>query len=194
MTTSKIEDKYENPIDVLAYKLCTYIEPLFAMIKATPNNITTISLLCGLLCVYYMNINKYYAFTFYWLSYIFDCLDGYYARKHNMLSKLGDMYDHYSDLFKHVLIYHMLYKKLDKKKFIQFNTFLASIGIGLFIQMGCQEKKYEEKIGEEEAKRKSGYLGSFKPLCSNPEIVARYSRFFGVGTVTLLFSIYILLI
>jgi len=35
----------------------------------------------------------------YLISYMFDCWDGYYARKYNMESKFGDYYDHVSDMF-----------------------------------------------------------------------------------------------
>lgn len=193
----KLDDKYENPIDVLSYKLCEIVDPAFAAVKATPNHITTISLIFGLLCVYYMNPkhkNKQLAFACYWLSFFFDCLDGYHARKHKMLSKVGDMYDHYSDMIKHILIYYMLYINLTKKKFIYFNLIVGIVFIGLLVQMGCQEKKYEEKIGSSQAKCKSGYLGMFKLLCTNPEVVTKYSKFFGVGTITLIFSIFILMI
>jgi phosphatidylglycerophosphate synthase len=199
---TKIDDKYENPIDVIAYDLCKYIEHFFKLINATPNNITTISLLFGLLCVYFMilskkktkRVYKIYAFIFYWLSFLFDCLDGYYARKYKMYSKLGDKYDHYSDLVKHLLIYYVLMTRLNKKFIIIFNILLITIFVGLIIQTGCQEKKYSEKIGEKESKNNSSYLRMFIPLCKDPELILKYSKYFGVGTITLLFSIFILLI
>lgn len=203
---SKIDDKYENPIDIIAYKICEYLDPIFYKLNFTPNNITTLSLIFGLLSVYFIlkiekskNNNlkfayKTYAFIFYWLSFLFDCLDGHYARKYKMLSQLGDKYDHYSDLVKHLLLYIVLISKLSKKYIITFNITLLIVFIGLLVQTGCQEKKYEEKIGEKESKLKSGYLRIFIPLCRNPELITKYSKFFGAGSITLLFSIFILLI
>lgn len=198
---SKIDDRYENPIDIFAYKICEYLDPIFYKLNFTPNNITTLSLIFGLLSVYFIlkidymkKSYKIYAFIFYWLSFLFDCLDGHYARKYKMLSQLGDKYDHYSDLVKHLLLYIVLISKLSKKYIITFNISLLIVFIGLLIQTGCQEKKYEEKIGEKESKLKSGYLRIFIPLCRNPELITKYSKFFGAGSITLLFSIFILLI
>lgn len=195
MSNTKIEDKYENPIDVVAYKLCDVVDPVFEAIKATPNQITTLSLILGLLCVYYMHPkhkNKNLAFACYWLSFFFDCLDGYHARKHKMFSKFGDKYDHYSDFVKHLLIYAMLYVNLQKKIFIYFNLIVGFVFIGMLVQTGCQEKLYAQTLGEEEAQKHSSYLSAFKSLCPNPETITKYSKFFGVGTVTLIFSIFIL--
>lgn len=197
MSNSKIDSKYENPIDILMYNISAYIEPFFLKLNMTPNHITTLSLLCGLLCVYYLDINHTnlaLAFTFYILSFLFDCLDGYYARKNNMLSKLGDMYDHYSDLIVHAMIYYMLYKRLSKKRFIYFNVLLIILLAGLALQMGCQEKLYEKKIGKRASNKNSSYLKALKPLCKNPEKTMVITRFFGCGTTTLLFALFILLI
>lgn len=197
MSHSKIDSKYENPIDILMYNISAYIEPFFLKLNMTPNHITTLSLLCGLLCVYYLDIkhtNLALAFTFYILSFLFDCLDGYYARKNNMLSKLGDMYDHYSDLIVHLMIYYMLYKRLSKERFILFNVLLIILLFGLAVQMGCQETLYEKKIGKRATNKNSSYLKALKPLCKNPEQTMLISRFFGCGTTTMLFALFILLI
>ena len=195
---TKLDPKYENPIDNIMYKISGQIEPFFKSIHSTPNNITTLSLICGLLCVYFLNneenVNKYLAFIFYLLAFLFDCLDGYYARKNNMMSKLGDMYDHYKDITIHILIYYTLYNRLSKPNFMVFNLLLVIIGTGLSVQMGCQEKKYEDTIGSDNANVNSGFLGSFKLLCKNPNSTMKITRYFGVGTITLLFALFILLI
>lgn len=194
---SKIDSKYENPIDIIMYKISAHIEPYFLKLNMTPNHITTLSLICGLLCVYYLDVktsNIGLAVTFYMLSFLFDCLDGYYARKNNMLSKLGDMYDHYTDLLVHIMIYYMLYKRLSKDRFIYFNVLLVILLVGLAVQMGCQEKKYEEKVGKDKSKKHSSYLNILKPLCVNPDKTMLISKFFGSGTTTILFAIFILLV
>ena len=57
--------------------------------------------------------NKYIIGTILWfLSYYFDCADGKMARKFKMISKFGDIYDHTSDIIKHLLLFYVLYKKL----------------------------------------------------------------------------------
>lgn len=41
----------------------------------------------------------------YVLSYVFDCIDGQYARLYGMTTDFGDMYDHISDVVVTVLVY-----------------------------------------------------------------------------------------
>ncbi len=54
----------------------------------TPNTITFFSLLTGLFSIYYLYINEYKkASVYYFISYIFDCIDGRLARTYNMQSK-----------------------------------------------------------------------------------------------------------
>ena len=34
------------------------------------------------------------------VGYFFDCMDGHFARKYNMVTEFGDMYDYITDLSK----------------------------------------------------------------------------------------------
>jgi hypothetical protein len=88
----------------------------------------------------------------------------------------------------------MLYKRLSRERFIYFNVLLVILLIGLAVQMGCQETLYEKKIGKKASNKHSSYLKALKPLCKNPEKTMLITRFFGCGTTTMLFAIFILLI
>ena len=46
----------------------------------------------------------------YLTRYIFDCIDGFYARKYNMTTVFGDWYDHISDILINLIyIYDIIY-------------------------------------------------------------------------------------
>ena len=99
----------------------------------TPNILTTISLIfCGISALLLINRNYLLAAFMYLISYYFDCMDGHFARKYNMVTKFGDYYDHFADITKVILILYVLYN-IDSKKFfiiipfIILFIFLASV-------------------------------------------------------------------
>ena len=95
----KIPEESDNPIDNFILKIVDPLCPLFKALHFTPNGITTISLVFGLLSAYLLYKGHPYLFgiTFF-ISYFFDCMDGYYARKYNMVTRFGDIYDHVKDI------------------------------------------------------------------------------------------------
>ena len=111
MSGRKIEEKYENPFDNIIIDFAEKINPIFKKFNFTPNMLTTLSLIFGILSPYFIYI-KYYnlAAFFYLLSYMFDCFDGNYARKYNMVTDFGDLYDHIGDLFKYILFIYIFCK------------------------------------------------------------------------------------
>ena len=67
--------------------------------------ITTIGNVFRILVLFLMYKRRFRLAAVMWLvSYYFDCLDGYVARKYKMASKWGSMYDHVSDIIIAVLI------------------------------------------------------------------------------------------
>ena len=96
----KLPNELENPFDNLVYVFVERLSPLFYHFGLTPNSITSLSLLCGIYSAFLLFKKSYFlSILFYLISYIFDCLDGYNARKYKMMSKFGDYYDHISDTF-----------------------------------------------------------------------------------------------
>ena len=87
--------RFQNPIDTILIDCGSYLSPLFRHLHFTPNTLTSISAIFGFMSVYKM-YNKDYkqAGMLYFISYMFDCFDGFYARKYNMVTKYGDFYDH----------------------------------------------------------------------------------------------------
>lgn len=65
-------------------------------LKLTPNILTTLSLLCGLLAVFFLFDNYGWFFLFALLHFFFDSIDGVVARL-SAPTSFGDYYDHLTD-------------------------------------------------------------------------------------------------
>ena len=97
----------------------------------------------------------------FFISYIFDCFDGFYARKYNMISNFGDLFDHFRDLTINSVVYFLLFKKYWKLNTMQ--RYLPFIVIIIFVAMqihiGCQEVYYDSNVSG------SKFLSIFKSIC-----------------------------
>ena len=109
---SKVGIEYENPIDNMCYDLAKSMLPYFRSMNFTPNGITTLSLLFGLAAICFLYNKQFIPFAImYIISHFFDCLDGAYARKYDMVTDFGDWYDHITDWLVYSTIIYILYKK-----------------------------------------------------------------------------------
>ena len=170
----KIPAELDNPIDNQIVKVCARVAPWFKAWHFTPNHITTLSLGTGLYAAYLFK-QEYYrcAAGLFALSYFFDCLDGYYARKYNMVTTFGDYYDHISDATKFMVLMVVFYTKCPN-----FSSYVA-IGFLLFfglmsVHVGCTEQLHDQEDH-------SPSLSVFKHLCSNHQRI-HWAKFFGPGT------------
>jgi phosphatidylglycerophosphate synthase len=184
----KLPPSLECPIDTLFIDISDVISPIFKKLNFTPNDITTLSLVFGICAIVSLIKHKFlYTGVFYLLSYFFDCMDGYYARKYNMVSKGGDSYDHYKDwTVDGLLILILLYQK-------------RIYGVSLFVikslcacvMLGCQEKYYD--------KDESPTLGITKSatVCTNKDDSInklQYIRYAGVGSMYMVVILYFILL
>lgn len=142
---SKIPSNLDNDIDVELIQISDKLSPSFKAVGMTPNGITTLSLITGLISVYMIYKNKpIYGVLMYTLSYFFDCMDGYYARKYNMTSKFGDMYDHIKDMTVGLLMAGvLLYRNRHRPYIICIVLLIMYLMLDLTRKvMGCQEIYY----------------------------------------------------
>ena len=188
---NKLPRHLDNPIDNWILDICEKLDPFFVKCNMTPNKLTTISGYFGLLSVYCLyNKIKYLPGIFYFISYMFDNADGQYARRHNMVSKFGDYYDHLKDWSIMFMIFYVLYKK-------------GNMYLGIFIfalslsgsHIGCQEHYYRQNNPDKEH---SDTLSWCRYLCpfentetddTRLENAMGYTRYFGLGTSNLLVSV-----
>lgn len=72
---------------------------IYTLFNLTPNMITILNgLIVTSFLLYYLIINKFiFSFPLLFLRNILDGIDGYLARKYNLVSKKGEIYDHISD-------------------------------------------------------------------------------------------------
>jgi len=143
---NKIDKKYDNPFDIMLYRIIDKQLYWYYLYNFTPNMITTLSLLSALSGLYLFYKDKYIlGGLLFLLGYYFDCTDGKYARKYNMVTKFGDYYDHISDLIKIIILIIIVYKKSKSKKIF---IILFIIGLLLFICttifFQCQEIIYNK--------------------------------------------------
>jgi phosphatidylglycerophosphate synthase len=173
----KISLTNENPIDKIIYKFVEiHSEQLNDL---TPNMITTISVIFGLISLYCFKKESFKtsALTFF-LSYVYDCLDGYHARRKNMETKFGDYYDHLTDwILMFGILYLMRGKLIHSKYYCLLKVMLIIISTGCLIHIGCQELMINSKF-----KGMGESLNFTKQYCKNPKKMIKYSKFFGCGT------------
>ena len=191
MSGRKIKKEYENPIDNIIIDTTNTLNPIFYTLQFTPNILTTISLILGLLSSLLI-YNNYYSSggILFFISYMFDCYDGNYARTYNMASDFGDLYDHIGDLIKFsVFIYVFLkIKHISLKKIKRIILILIILGVLMLWHLGCQELNYKINTNSNKS-----VLNKLEVLCYKKEDI-KYSRYFGCGTFALVISIYIIFI
>ena len=178
----KIPHNLDNPFDNFFIELSDITSPYAYNLGMTPNMITTLSnVACIITILLLLNANYYWAAFFVLISYYFDCMDGFMARKYKMTSVFGDYYDHISDFVKFVALLATLYY-INHEKFYTIIPIIILLGIMMTIHMGCQELLYE--------KNESDTLKPAEKLCPVKNIhdknsiknILSSTRFFGCGT------------
>ena len=186
MDGRKIISELENPIDNILINLSIKFGDILHKYKfITPNIITTISIILAIIAIYCIYI-KYYKIgaILLFISYFFDCLDGNFARRFNMISTFGDYYDHIGDIFKNFLLYYVIL--ISNLKNITKYIFIILVIILLFLSslhLGCQEKIYNNK----------SVLEILKIMCLK-RFDINYTKYFGTGTFMFIIVIYIFFI
>lgn len=171
------------PIDVILYNWADTVAPWFHSHNFSPNDVTTLSFVAGVASLVYLRQGDLFMFVvLYSVGYFFDCLDGFMARKYNLMSPLGDIYDHITDVVVQVgLLYVVLtkYRSGVSPRIIQ--IYLLTVFLTA-THLACQQVNSPWKEPET--------LDLLKPLCPNKEFI-RYSRYFGTGgfTVIVLFLV-----
>ena len=182
MSSRKIDSTIDNPIDSLLLDIVDVMNPILYKYNFTPNILTTISLIISFIAVYFVHLTYYkLGSLLLFIGYYFDCSDGDFARKYNMISKFGDYYDHIADISKMVLLYIIIYKSnLNNQTKITFLITSIIIAFLMTIHFGCQEKYYN----------KPSSLDLTKKLCIDKKYI-KYTRFFGCGTFFIVTCTYI---
>lgn len=184
----KIPRHLENPIDDTLLLLTDIINPYFYKLGFTPNHITTLSLIFGILSIYYFYKEKFIVSgIMYFISYFFDCADGHYARTYKMVTKFGDYYDHVKDVSITSIMLYLIFRyhiKNKSKNIILYMIVITILSILMMQHFGCQEKYYKNDVDT---------LKHFKKYCNTHDVEnkIKYTRFIGSGTLILIVSLFI---
>tara|TARA_Y100001958_G_scaffold16038_1_gene9767 strand:+ start:994 stop:1569 length:576 start_codon:yes stop_codon:yes gene_type:complete len=178
----KLSEEHENPIDNIVYVAVEFLDPIFYELNFTPNMITTLSLLTGLLAGYYLYHNNCISILLFAISYILDCSDGYFARKYKMTSKFGDYYDHISDFMKTSIICYLIYTRTKKENKGFLNIIIVIFNILLYYHASIQELWYNKK-------NESPSLNLLNNQVKLNKNNIYWSRYFGYGTYNFLIII-----
>lgn len=183
----KIAPEYRNPIDSGLYIIIRAINPTFWKLGITPNMITTLSLVFSLAGVWLFYKQKMLplAAILFFIGYLFDCQDGYMARKYKMVSKFGDYYDHISDVLKYIaLLVAMFLLRKNNTHFLKYLSFIAFLTVLVVIDLGCEERIYNKN-------EESDTLKLTQKLCYDKSMI-KWARFFGPGTLMMILGVIML--
>ncbi len=184
---NKLSDQYENIFDIYIYKFIDSHLHIYKQLGLTPNMVTSLSLISGIISAYMIHNKKYkIAGILFLIAYYFDCVDGKLARKYNMVSKFGDYYDHISDTIKFILVMYVLYKD-NTTRFKTFGIVIILLVVLCFYHLGCQQGLYNDnkKLSE------SPSLDIFKPDKDSSLTNINATKYFGCGTLYVIMSLMI---
>ena len=182
----KINKNLDNFVDNIFIHISEILCPIFKYFNFTPNMITGINIIFSILCLYYLYIENFkLGALFLILTYLFDALDGFYARKYKMETYFGDLLDHYTDYIFYLGLYYLLLFKIPFKNNKNCILILVLLCITGIIHLGCIEhyNKTSSNLNTQ--------LSQLKKICPNKEYI-HYTKYLGPGTSILFISIILL--
>ena len=181
MKGRKIAREYDNPVDTFLIDLAEKLSPTLKKMNFTPNHITTLgNIFRGLSLVLIYKKHYRLAAPFFVFGHFFDCADGYYARRYEMVSRFGDLYDHVSDIVVWIIFMYFITTRLEPHHKWYILPIFVILTIGIFIHIGCQEKIYNNQ----------SVLSILTRLCYDVNHI-KYTRYVGSGTLILVESLFI---
>lgn len=190
---NKLSEKHECPFDVHLNRFIDTHLHLYYKLGFSPNMVTTLSILFGILSAYQILIGQMILAAISMLvAYYLDCVDGKLARKYNMISKFGDYYDHFGDFFKIFIIIYALIKSNKSSKLTDhqwmFIIMLSTIMMVQCVHMGYQETIYDKK-------HESSFLNVFRQIVmfdAFPHKTIQITKYCGCGSLMVCFAILII--
>lgn len=181
----KIGAEFENPLDDVLMRVCEAMEPGLHALGVTPNMITGASVVFGAAAAWALWEGHVLGFAaLYSISYFLDVLDGDYARRYDMVTEFGDMFDHINDAGRSVAMVAVLLARYRLPVWAWGAQAVALVLMGC--QLGCQQLMFQKV-------RPPGHppesLDMYTCMCpfNDGQRGARLTRWVGVGTAQALF-------
>lgn len=191
LSPTKIEPHQENPIDRVLLAFCDGVAPAFRRINFTPNMITTLCVIASYFAIVALYRGKKVSFVI-WavVAYVFDCLDGHFARKYDMCTVFGDYYDHLTDWAYYGILLYVAFVVRGLRPAYQRHRWLIYGGMVMLLvammwHFGCQETLFAAKQQQKQSTSvspASPTLQWFRCLCRDAENTVHWSKWFGSGT------------
>lgn len=170
----KISREDDNPIENVILDLGDNLMPFFKKTGHTPNMLTTYSFILGIAAVYFLYKNQLFNFAIcFYTSYIFDCWDGYMARKYNITSEFGDLYDHFTDISVGLALAYVAYTKFKHKITFNLIIIVAIMTYMMQLHVACYQKEYLET-----SKKEKESLDNLVGMCKDTQHL-KFTRYFG---------------
>jgi phosphatidylglycerophosphatase A len=178
----KIDENRENPVDNVMLYIAEIISPYLHKLNYTPNGITTISTILNGAALYHLYKREILPFAIYFIiAYLFDNVDGYYARKYKMTSVIGDYYDHIKDFVVGAVVAYILYTQYNITSHPVALVVLLVMLVFTLIYIGCQESSRDTNDKSDSLSVIDKITPSKKQCDNNIGIF----RWFGPGTLIL---------
>jgi phosphatidylglycerophosphate synthase len=192
MEGRKLPPHLECPTDNLIYEIVDVLNPIAKDLGATPNILTTISGIFGIFAAMATWHGSFaWAAVYFMLCYLFDCMDGNFARRYDMVTEFGDYYDHVKDaLVLTLLVLTFLFQSAVRIPVIMRIVIIAAMALAFtasLVVIGCQELYYDKH-------HESASLKVFHCLCGDDvESHLHEMKWFGCGTASVIVAILLLL-
>jgi phosphatidylglycerophosphate synthase len=181
----KITADKDHPIDNVLNGLADQLSPYFYELKYTPNGITTLSSIFAIASTYHLYNRDIGQFSIYLLiSYFFDVMDGFYARKYKMTSKFGDMYDHIKDFVQMILCAYIVYAKYNIT-----NYPVVVLIILVFTVLSMMHYNCVENLRKDERSDATKIFEVLSPDKKHCKKYIKYYRWVGIPTYMIVFMI-----
>lgn len=183
----KLPFELENPIDILIIKCCIKVNKKLNKNKITPNQITTVGFITGLISGFLVLKNYFFiGGIFFLISYFFDCLDGNFARMYNMCTRFGDLYEHVVYFIKSLFIFIAII--FNNSLSISNRLFFVFFIYGIMLTLMAFHIACQEKIQKNYPSILNFLIDVFKPTDKS----IKWSKYFGRGTWYSIITIYLL--
>lgn len=143
----KNHPEFESGFNLMIYRICEPISTfLHDHFDISPNQITLFSLPFCYLSVKTLKEKNPICVVYFFLYTVLDYLDGYYARKYNQVTRLGDIFDHIRDLYVMLSIFVVLFNPSVKESLPMDNWIFVICLLFLYLtfkSFGCQEEDYK---------------------------------------------------
>lgn len=158
--------------NLIMRRICEPCAPILKSTNHTANLISTYGCIFMIGALYNLYNDNIFRFsTYFWISYVLDCLDGYYARRYNMVTKFGDIFEHVRDVLSLLFIVCICCYKYHVNMQVIMITLIAC---GLTcINVACVQNRFVDRSYDET-------LDIFKCVCFHNRL-HDISMYYGVG-------------